>query len=191
MANTPKLSTQITKEKKIFSLVPGRLSLRPKRTRTVQLGDGSFSAIDEPPVYIETLGERRNGMTTRPYDPSVPADAEVIRLVHDLLEQKPWMGTDVRYQIQILGEHEARMPWPGYDLQSADQIKATYENLPEQARPNLAEVMKYELSRVEWDDEADEEVSVTDEEKVKVLNDLYRIEEKAIKTASTDTVDLK
>lgn len=190
MSRNPNLSTQIKNEKKIFSMFPGRLSLRPKRTRTVQLGDGTFSAIDEPPVYIETLGERRNSMTTRPYDPSNPKDAEVIQLVEELLEKNPWMSEDVRYQIQILGEHQARMPWQGYDEQTAEEMKATYLALPEAARKPLSEIMKYELSRTRYDEDLDEDIAIADDDKIKVLNELHRLEQKRNAAVSTDTVDL-
>ena len=185
-----KLSTLIKGEKKIVSMTPGAITLRPKRTRTVELNTGGFATIEDPAVRYECLGEKRNSMTGPPLDPTVPKDALVLSLFEELLENCPWMAEDVRYSIKILGEHEARQPWPGYDQQTASEAKATYENMPEAAKPNIFHSMKYEMSRSRYDEDLDDEISTTDDDKVKMWDDLYKVVSKEAKAESTDTVDL-
>lgn len=185
-----KLSTLIKGEKKIVSMVPGAITLRPKRTRTVQLNDGSFSTIEDNPIRYECLGERRNSMTGRPLDPTVTEDQEILSLFEQLLLDKPWMSEDVRYQIKILGEHEARQPWAGYDQQTAAEARSTFENMPEQARPNIFHAMKYEMTRERYDEDLDDMISITDQDKVKMWDELYKVVSKDLKAESTDTVDL-
>jgi hypothetical protein len=190
MAPTKKLSTQVKEENKFIAMATGRLSLRPKRTRTVQTADGQFSTIEDAPLFYEREGDRRNGRIGRPLNPNVARDKEILDLTAQLLEEKPWMATDIRYQIEIIGEFEATLPWRGYDTQSAADAKATYYALPEESRPDLERMMKYEMERKEWDEHAEEYVSTTDNDKVEMINGLYRDAEKAQKIASTDTVDL-
>lgn len=190
MANTRKLSTQIEKEKKFIHMKPGRLSLRPKGTRAVQLNDGTFAQIDTEPLFYETEGHMRSAMSGRMLDPDVPRDKEILDAVEALLIEKPWMATDERYQIAIYGEFDAVPPWRGYDDQSAADARATFLALPPEARPKLEEMMKYELSRTEYDEDLDEDVSITDEDKVKMLNGLYREIEKEQMAQVNDTVDL-
>lgn len=190
MAPTKKLSTQVKEENKFIAMAMGRLSLRPKRTRTVQTADGQFNTIEDPPVFYESGGDRRNARVGRALNPSLPKDKEILDLVEQLLEEKPWMADDVRYQIEIIGEFQATLPWRGYDNQSADDARATFYALPEESRPELEKMMKYEMERKEWDEDLEEYVSITDKDKIDMINGLYRDVEKAEKISSTDTVDL-
>ena len=190
MAPTKKLSTQVANEKKYIAMTPGRISLRPKGTRTVQLNDGTFATIDTPALDYECEGDRRMGSIGRALDPNVPRDKEILDAVEQLLIDKPWMGTDIRYKIEIIGEHQAQRPWSGYDEQTADQAANTYNALPVEARPSLETMMKYELERTRWDEDLEEEVSITDQDKVKMINDLYKQAEKAERAGSNESVDL-
>lgn len=190
MAPTKKLSTQVQNEKKFIAMTPGRISLRPKGSRTVQLNDGTFDTIDTPALDYECEGDRRMGSIGRALDPNVPRDKEILEAVEQLLIEKPWMATDIRYRIEIIGEHQAQRPWSGWDDQTADQARLTYEALPVEARPSLETMMKYELDRTRWDEDLEEEVSITDEDKVKMINELHKAEEKAARALSNDAVDL-
>ena len=190
MAAQKSLKKQVESEKKYVAFNQGRLSLKPKGTRTVSLQDGSFAQIDAPPIALEMEGERRMGSISRPLDPSVKADREILDLVEDLLAQRPYMATDVRYGLQIIGEYEARRPWNGYDEQTAEEARNTFMALPDVSRPKLEEMMKYELNKVVYDEDLDEEVSATDDEKVKMINALYREVEKEAKAEANETVSL-
>lgn len=190
MAPTKKLSTQVEQEGKFVSMVPGRISLRPKSTRTVQTVDGGFATIEEPGLFYECEGERRNGSVGRMLKLDNPRDKEILEAFEDLLNRNPWMASDQRFRIEIIGEHHATRPWQGYDEQTAEEARDTYKHMPDVARPKLAEVMKYELNRTRWDEDLEEDVDATDPEKVKMLNELNREAEKAQKVASDDKLDL-
>lgn len=190
MAPTKKLSTLVAQEGKFVAMTPGRISLRPETTRTVQLADGTYSQIDVPPLEYECEGENRNGRIGRMLDPSIPRDKEILDAFEQLLIDKPYMATDVRYNIEIIGEYTPMEPWKGYSEQGAEAVRETYTHLPDAARPALEQVMKFELEHKEWDEDLEEYVSLTDEDKIKVLNELYKEAEKAGKVASDDKVDL-
>lgn len=190
MSRPVSLKTKVTNERKFVHMYPGRFSLRPKGSRTVQLNDGSYTTIDTEPLYYETDGEKRMGMTGRFLDMNVAKDREILAAFEQLLEENPWMATDVRFQIGIYGEYDAVPPWRGYDHQTADEARKTYHSLPDEARPKLEEMMKYELERVEWDEELEQEISVTDDDKVKMINELARELDKQQKAGADDKVDL-
>jgi hypothetical protein len=119
-------------------------------------------------------------------------------LFEDLLQRNPWMKDDVRYQIEILGEHQANRPWAGYDEQTAEEAKGTWDHMPAGARPDLARAMKYELERPLLDEDGDpvydedtgKPVYDPDPEKVALWDSIYKAEQKAAKADSKQTVDL-
>lgn len=162
-------------------MVPGRLCLRPRGKRTVQLNDGSYARIDEEPVYLETNGYMRNGYYTEYLDPQNPKDREKLELLEKLLEERPDYRTRADYNIQIVGEFSNQEPWAGYDQQNAEQVEALWNAMPDVSRPRLEDVMKYQLSNPE---------DPNFDEKVKVLNKIHRLAEKAAAVGAEQTVEL-
>lgn len=180
MAAPKNLDTTVKNERKRIAMAPGRLVLEPRRSMTVPLSNGGgYAQMDQPGIAIETenIGSHHRGGTyTRLYDPAVPKDKEVLDRVEALLEERPDYATDVRFKIEIVGEFAPTPPWSGYDEQTAEQVETLYNAMPDSARPSLESVMKHELSRVDEDGN-----SITNDEKVKVLNKLYRAQDKAVK----------
>lgn len=174
MANQKSLSTVVQHERKRISMVPGRLSLVPKQSTVVPIAGGGFAEMPVEHIDIETENinhHYRGGTYTRLYDPSNPKDKAVLDAVERYLEENPDKATDVRYQIRIVGEFQPIQPWSGYDEQTADQVEALWNAMPDSARPKLEEIMKYEQERE----------GGGDPDKIKVLNKLYRQEDKELK----------
>lgn len=190
MAPTKKLSTQVKSEKKFVAMNCGRISLRPASHITVQNDKSQFVTVKQQGLAYERAGENRSASVGPALDPTVPRDKEILDAFEQLLIEKPWMATDIRFKIEIVGEHAATRPWNGYDEQTADQVRETYTHMPSAARPSLEKAMKYELSRVEWDEDKEEYVSITDMDKIDVLDALYKEREKMEKVVSDDKVSL-
>lgn len=187
MAREKNLSTIVKSEQVKVQMVPGRIVLRPRGQATVELRSGGFDKIDVDAVAIEAEGEYNMGTYSRLYNLDDPKDRETIELLKEKLRENPHWSTHADYQIKIVGEYDAGEPWPGYDEQSAEQIEAFYRSMPDQVRRQhpLEQVMKHELERVDEDGEP-----AVDEEKVKVLNKLYREADTAAKDAAEEVVAL-
>lgn len=190
MAPQRKLENVVKSEKKYLSFKPTHWVFKCADMSTVPLGNGQFGTIKSDRVMYEMGGERNQGSIGRLLDPKVPEDKLILDLAEQTLKDKPWLATHEDYKLQILGEYSTGLPWNGYDEQTPEQIASYFESLPEAVRPKLEDVMKYELNKVRFDEDEDCEVSATDEEKVKVLNELYKVHAKAEAATSTDTVDL-
>lgn len=190
MAPTKKLSTQVKHEKKFVAMNCGGIVLRPARNITVQNDKGQFVTVKQEGLRYDRNGENRSASIGRALDPSIPRDKEILDAFDELLIEKPYMATDVRYKIEIIGEHEAGRPWNGYDEQTADEARETYMHMPDSARPSLEKAMKYELTKQVWDEDKEEYVSDTDHDKVAMLDDLYKQREKSQKVTSDDKLDL-
>lgn len=182
MARQKNLDTVIKSERKYIHMVPEYLALRSKGKRTVQLQSGQYAEIDDPGLSI--LKDCPKSYLTRLYDPANPKDKEVLDALEEALELQPHLATHRDYRVAIIGEFQAAV-WPGYDGQSAEELLAYWNAMPDAARPSLEGVMKYELEREDEDGN-----SLTDPEKVRVLNELYKDAEKAAKAAADDTVSL-
>lgn len=185
MAREKNLSTIVKSERVKVQMVPGRIVLRPRGEAVVELRSGGFDKIPQGTIAIEAEGEFNMGTYSRLYDMSNPKDKAVIDLLKEKMEEFPHWASHNDYQVKIVGEFDATSPWAGYDDQSADQLEVLYRAMPDKARPALENVMKYELSRVDEDGN-----SITDDEKVKVLNKLHRELETAEKEAAEEVVAL-
>lgn len=185
MAREKNLSTIVKGERVRVQMVPGRLVLVPRDQAVVQLAGGAFDKIPVDTVAIEAEGAFRMGTYSRLYDLTNEQDRQTIELLKLKLEENPHWASHKDYQIKIVGEFEGLSPWAGYDGQTAEQVETLFRAMPDAARPSLEQVMKYELDRVDEDGN-----SITDDDKVKVLNKLYREQEVAEKDAAEETVAL-
>lgn len=185
MAREKNLSTIVKSERVKVQMVPGRIVLRPRGEAVVELRSGGFDKIPQGTIAIEAEGEYNMGTYSRLYDLADPKDKATIDLLKEKMEEFPHWATHNDYQIKIVGEFDATSPWAGYDDQTAEQVETLFKAMPDAARPALESVMKYELSRVD-----EEGNSLTDEDKVKVLNKLHREAEVAEKDAAEETVAL-
>lgn len=187
MARTKNLDTIVKAERVRVSMVPGCITLRPEGKSVVQLASGGFDAINQDGVRIEAEGDHNMGTYSQFYDLSNPQDRAIIELLEANLEKYPWWRTHADYKISIVGEYDANEPWAGYDDQDAESLEAYYRSMPDMVRAQhpLEQIMKHELSRVNEEGE-----SLTNKDKVDVLNKLHREAQVEQKDAADGAVAL-
>lgn len=177
MANHTSLKSDVLNEKVRYALNVGQLIIRSETTQIVQLTNGQYVSNPVPGIVLEREGGRNEYGTTRAYDPKNPRDAEIIAAVDEFLELHPNYRTDIRVQLNRVGEFDPVKPYGLYDnTDDLDQMKQTLLAL----ESHLPSVMKYELSKEEPRDEV-----------IKLLNSMAAEQRRQVKdTASKQAVEL-
>ncbi len=135
-----KLMDKVANKKVRYSLNVGRLSLRPRGRRVVQLENGGYADVDIEGFGIERAGARREDPWTREYDPSDSEDAKQIKEIDAFIEGRPSVAGSGRIGLSKLDAYDNSAPAPGWSQFSPEQIAVIATGLSD-----LEQAMSYEL----------------------------------------------
>lgn len=106
----------------------GRFSWVPKDSHTVPLVGGGFGAVPQGGMAIERSGFRRMAPWTQWYDPANNKEhAALVASLDQLIEENPWLSTDIRYGIRKWEPAEAGMPFGKWNTASTDEMYKVYQ----------------------------------------------------------------
>lgn len=135
-----KLVDRVANKKVRYSLNVGRLSLRPRGRRVVQLENGGYADVDIEGFSIERSGIRREDPFTREYDPADVVDAQMIKEIDSFIEGRPGLAGSGRIGLKKIEKYDPNAPTPGWNEYSPSQIAVLASGLAD-----LEQAMSYEL----------------------------------------------
>jgi len=139
------LESELLNHKVQYTMNKGRVALRSKGKRTVQLNDGSFDSIRVPALELIAAGIKRQGNVSQEFDMSNPDHAKQVEEIDDILERFPAIAST--HNIRKLTDDE--VPPPGGMSNWDNMTVAQIRNVLDGTGIDLREAMRYELQLAE------------------------------------------